>query len=246
MDCATVREAISAAIDGEDPGADVGVVDEHLAGCADCRRWQDAAHAITRQVRVRAAEPVPPRSWEAAAVGQALSGGPWQGRMLMLARLALVAVAAGQLVLTVPCLILGYDHSAPEHVAHEMGAFDAALAAGFLVAAWRPSRALGMRALVGVASVLLVLTAVIDMVADRTSAADEAPHLLAFAGWLLICYLAARAPAPTAAERSAGGAVLRSWRVLTARPARQPSAGGSGLAAGPAADDVTTQPRHAA
>jgi hypothetical protein len=167
--------------------------------------------------------------------------------MLMLARLGLVAVAFGQLVLTVPCLILGQDHSAPQHVAHEMGAFDAALAAGFLAAAWRPSRALGMRALVGVAAVLLVLTAVIDLVAGGTSVGDEAPHLLAFAGWLLICYLAACAPAPAVPEPSAGSTVLRSWRVLAAGLGREPAADRSDPAAGPeAAGDVTAPPQHVA
>jgi predicted anti-sigma-YlaC factor YlaD len=225
MDCATAREAISAMVDGEDPGADISAVDEHLAGCAGCRRWREAAYEVTRRARVSVAHPAVSRSREVAAAVRAPSRGPWRGRLVAAARLGLAAVAVGQLVLTVPCLLFGHDHSAPEHVAHEMGALDAALAAGFLVAAWRPGRALGMRTLVGVASVLLVVTAVIDLAAGRTSLGDEAPHLLTVAGWLMICYLAATTPPATAAARGSGaGAALRSWRAFAAGRRNQPAA----------------------
>jgi predicted anti-sigma-YlaC factor YlaD len=158
----------------------------------------------------------PPQPRDAAVVVAAPGWGR-RKKLVALARLGLGVVAVGQLVLTVPMLLLGHDHGAPAHVAHEMGAFDAALAAGFLVAAWRPARALGMRALVGVASALLVVTAIIDMAAGRTSAGDEAPHLLAVAGWLLICYLAARTP-PAAAARDLGSdGVQRSSGTWPAR-----------------------------
>ena len=53
---------------------------------------------------------------------------------------------------------------------------DLAIAVGFLVAAWRPRHARGMRALVGAAAVLLLITAVIDLIAGRTTLVDEAPH----------------------------------------------------------------------
>jgi hypothetical protein len=130
-------------------------------------------------------------------------------RAMLLARLALVGVAAAQLALTVPYLLYGHDHSAPEHVAHEMGAFYAALGVGFAVAAWRPWRALGMRALVGAAAALLVITAIADLAAGRTSLSDEAPHLLAVAGWLIICYLAWVTPPPVQETRPAALTWLR-------------------------------------
>jgi predicted anti-sigma-YlaC factor YlaD len=199
MDCATAREAISAMADGEDPGTDGGDVEAHLAGCAACRAWRDAAHEVTRRARLGVARPVPVRVREVAAVARSRARVPRRASLATLARVSLVAVAMGQLAFTVPCLLFGHDHSAPAHIAHEMGSFDAALAAGFLVAAWRPRRALGMRALVGVAAALLVVTAVIDLAAGRTSVGDEAPHLLAVAGWLMICYLASVTP-PTAAK----------------------------------------------
>ena len=103
-------------------------------------------------------------------------------------------LALGQIAITIPALVFGTAHDAPIHVAHEMGSFDLAIAAGFLVAAWRPRRANGMRVLVGVAALLLLVTAVIDLAAGRTTLLDEAPHLLTIAGWLLLEVLSRRVP----------------------------------------------------
>ena len=209
MDCAFAREAISAMLDGEDPGADPVEVDRHLAGCAECRAWRDAAHEVTRRVRLTAAQPAARRTREVAAAVQA-SQRRWRIRAFPLYRIGLVAVAAAQLAITVPCLLFGQDRSAPVHVAHEVGSFGAAMAVGFLVVAWRPGRALGMRALVGAAALLLVATAVIDLASGRTTAADEAPHLLAVAGWLLIRGLAATTPPAVAEPRSRLAGAIRS------------------------------------
>jgi predicted anti-sigma-YlaC factor YlaD len=199
MDCTTAREAISAILDGEDPGTSQTAVDAHLAHCAACREWRDAAHEVTRRARLHLESQIQARAGEVLTALQSRTRVRRRRVTMTLARLVLVAVAAAQLALTVPWLLFGHDHSAPEHVAHEMGSFGAALAAGFLVAAWRPRRALGMRTLVGVAAALLVVTAVADLAAGRTSLGDEAPHLVAVAGWLIICYLASVTP-PTAEQ----------------------------------------------
>ena len=83
------------------------------------------------------------------------------------------------------------------HVAHEEGAVRDGAGLGFLVAAWRPDRAKGMRTVVGATAALLVVTAVADLVSGRTGIGDEAPHLLAVAGWLLLAYVAAATPSTT-------------------------------------------------
>jgi predicted anti-sigma-YlaC factor YlaD len=201
MDCATAREAISAMADGEDPGSDNDDVQAHLAGCAACWAWRDAAHEVTRRARLGVARPVSVRAREVAAVARPRATAPRRTRLAMLTRVGLVAAAMGQFAFAIPCLLFGHDHSAREHIAHEMGSFEAALAVGFLVAARQPGRALGIRALVGVAAALLVLTAVIDLATGRASVGDEAQHLLAVAGWLMICYLASVTP-PTAGKAS--------------------------------------------
>jgi hypothetical protein len=52
MDCRSAREAISAQIDGEDPGWGADVLRAHLASCADCRDWQQRAYTVTRRARL--------------------------------------------------------------------------------------------------------------------------------------------------------------------------------------------------
>ena len=105
-------------------------------------------------------------------------------------RLGLVAVAIAQLALAVPSLIYGTDEGAPIHIAHEVGAWDLALAIGFLFAAWRPLRAVGLLPFVAALSAGLLLTAVIDVVHGRAVALTETTHLLELFGTLLLWMLA--------------------------------------------------------
>jgi len=197
MDCDPAREAISGLLDNELNGAAPSAIEEHLEGCADCRRWREEAHEVTRRVRLAAALPVPAPSSSLLAAVTVLDRRRRWWRSLAFARNALVLVAVGQLIITIPPLLLGTDHDAPIHVAHEMGSFCMALAVGFLIAAWQPARAYGMRTLVGCAAFLLVATAVIDLLAGRTSPSDEAPHLLALVGWLLLWRISVLAPPTT-------------------------------------------------
>jgi predicted anti-sigma-YlaC factor YlaD len=186
MDCNVARDAISALLDGESSAAETSALEAHLADCQPCSAWREHAHDVTRRVRLASAARVPSVREDVLVALGAAERCPrwWRSQALM--RAALAAVGVGQLIFTVQPLLFGVDHQAPMHVAHELGAFDMALAVGFLVAAWRPARAPGMRALVGCAAALLVATAAIDLVAGRTSVGDELPHLLAVAGWLLI------------------------------------------------------------
>jgi copper transport protein len=201
MDCEQVRQVLSARLDGEDPGGEAATVDSHLAGCAACRDWLAAAQRLARHSRLVAAPQVPDRTEKILAAAQAERCAPapadeTRGRP---ARLGLVAVATIQVALTVPALIFGHDHAAPMHVAHELGSFDLALAAGFLAAARRPARAAGMLPLVGIAALCLIGTAAADLVGGHTDVVDEAPHLLAVVGWLLLRRLAGGGrPAPPA------------------------------------------------
>lgn len=195
MDCEGARVAISALLDAEESGAERESLDLHLDACPDCRLWREEAHEVTRRFRLVPAEAPAPSEDLLDATAVATRRWSWPAAATR-TRLALVLVALGQIVLTVPALIFGSDHDAPIHVAHEMGSFDLALAVGFLVAAWRPSSARGMSTIVGVAALALILTAVIDLAVGRTSPGDEAPHLLAVAGWLLLRRLCAFTPNP--------------------------------------------------
>jgi predicted anti-sigma-YlaC factor YlaD len=193
MDCNQARFGISALQDEEAPLVDLLKLERHLAGCAACRAWRDQAHEVTRQVRVQLAVPAPAPSQQVLDAIAASSRRPGI-RAATLTRIGLLLVAIVQIVVAEPMLLSGSYRGVPVHVAHEMGSFELALAVGFLVAAWRPSRAAGMRSIVAAAAVLLVATAVIDLLAGRTTLSDEMPHLLAVLGWLLLRELAALTP----------------------------------------------------
>jgi len=206
-------------------------LDAHLAGCGACRNWREQAHEVTRRMRLAEAVSVPAPDSSLLQEMRALERrGSWW-RALALSRVGLVLVGLAQLALSLPDLLTGSYRGAPVHVAHEMGALGLALAVGLLVAAYRPARAQGMRALVGCAALLLIATAVLDLLAGRTSLGDEAPHLLVLAGWLLLRRTATLLPsgeeAGLARERAWRGRVagselwdLRTWRrVLSGRDA---------------------------
>ena len=97
--CSAMREALSARIDGEDPGMDRGVLDSHVARCADCRRFTERSEALDRRLRVRRAEPVPDTT---AGILAAIGSGPAPGprgrrvplRVLVAALAAVVVLAA--------------------------------------------------------------------------------------------------------------------------------------------------------
>lgn len=227
MDCASAREAISALLDGEPAGVGGALLEEHLVGCSACRAWRDSAHELNRRSRLSAAHELPRPSPQLLAVAAEAwkASRPRFGSAVT--RVGLVAVAAAQAVFALPDLVFGSDHGAPVHVAHETGSFDVALAVGFLVAAWRPARAQGMRALVGCVALLLVGTAVVDLLAGRTTVLDEAPHLLAVAGWLLLRHLSTLLP--SSSDDEAGLPVLRrawqSWRLAWHSTAHRQSVG---------------------
>src|SRR6185312_15460324 len=119
---------------------------------------------------------------------------PWTSSL----RLGLVAVAIAQLGLALPGLIYGTDEGAPIHVAHEVGAWDLALAIGFVFAAWRPLRAVGLLPFAAALSAGLILTAVLDIAHGRAVALTETTHLLELVGTMLLYLLMAprKRPAP--------------------------------------------------
>ena len=206
MECTHFREAVSARLDGEDPGMASSVLDAHLAGCPGCRAWSEELTALHRLVRVRSAEPVPDLSADIVdafvpAARRQRGGGLLRGEVVGNARWALFAVALTQLVLAVPALVLGEDAGATVHVARELGAFDVALAVGLLVAARQPLRAWGLLPVAAALALVMGGTAVLDLVDGRTDTVAEAHHLLDVAGVLLL-WLVAREARPGTGRRA--------------------------------------------
>ena len=211
VNCETAREAISALLDDEDPGIDRQELDRHLLACPGCRHWRTAAHEVTRNARLEPARPATVPSDELVGAVLAHSRPPRRPGALTWARIGLLAVAAVQALVTAPLLLSGHDHAAPTHIAHEIGAFAMALAVGFVVAAWKPDRAHGMRTLVGALVALLAAVAVLDLLHGRTHIGDEAPHLLPVVGWLLLIYLASGTPSTTVDPSRSLAQVVRAF-----------------------------------
>jgi predicted anti-sigma-YlaC factor YlaD len=49
--CEDVRTALSARLDGEEPGLSDDLVDAHRTGCPGCQAWLDGARRVVRVVR---------------------------------------------------------------------------------------------------------------------------------------------------------------------------------------------------
>jgi predicted anti-sigma-YlaC factor YlaD len=123
------------------------------------------------------------------------------------ARYALFTVAATQLVLALPLLLLGADEGTALHTTRELGAFGLALAVGMLVVAWQPHRAAGLLPMAVALAAGLTVTAVADMVTGHSPIVGEAPHLLELVGVLLLWRVAGAVPeAPVGPSRHAAAA----------------------------------------
>jgi predicted anti-sigma-YlaC factor YlaD len=205
MDCDSAREAISARIDGEARGGPDAVLDGHLATCAPCREWQQRAHAVTRRARLGGA--FLDRDL-APLVLAAVPASPARWRRRAFQRAALLVLALGQLAIAAPMLVLGHDHGAGVHAAHELGSFNLALAVAFAAGAVRPKLSAGLAWPCAVAAAGLVVTAAADLFSGQALGADEAMHLVAVAGAALLAWQS-RLPdvhsAASAASSSAEG-----------------------------------------
>jgi predicted anti-sigma-YlaC factor YlaD len=198
MDCDSVRTELSAAMDGEQSLPLTARLAEHLASCAGCQNWQDAAHKLTRRVRLTPARETPdrtPQILDAVLADRAAHRRPDRDRRpergRRLTRVGLVAAALVQCVIVFSVLVLGQAGiGVPPNASRELAAFNFALAVGFAAAALRPARARGMLPLVGVATAALVVLAVVDSTAGQTTLLAELPHGIAIAGTLLLYRLA--------------------------------------------------------
>jgi predicted anti-sigma-YlaC factor YlaD len=210
MPCPSVREAISARLDGEPLGMPADELDDHLAGCAACAGWAEAAALVTRRTRLAAVPEVPDLT--AAVLGalpRELPGVAVAARARLLdagVRLLLVAVAVAQAGMAWPVLVSGVGAmSAPVHMAHETGAWNLAVAAAFGAVAAAPRLAAGALPFLGSFAALLLPVTVADLGAGHVHVDRAVAHLLLFAGVALVATVAWRGH-----RRRAGSAVASS------------------------------------
>jgi len=227
-ECLAAREALSALVDGEDPGLGADWLTQHLVGCSACRQWYAAAQDLRRRTRV---QPVPAVPTLTARILHAAEGEPPvrrsgpEGLRAWLPRCGAALVAVALLWLELPLLVLGRDPDAGVHPAHELGSFEVALSLFLLVAVVRPTWGRRIAPVVGTVALLLVATAVIDLLhGGRTSLVDEAPHLLWLLAWL--CLLGMPAAPPRVATAGSGHPTSPRQGASTAVTAHETGTGG--------------------
>ncbi|MPQ98409.1 hypothetical protein GB931_10870 [Modestobacter sp. I12A-02628] len=196
MSCAPFREALSARLDGEDPGLPVAELDAHLAHCDGCAPWAERAALVTRRARVAPVTVTPDLTHAVLSALPARLPAARQGSGRLadrVLRAALVLLAVAQGVLAWPSLVHGVDDmSAPAHVAHETGAWNAALAVAFLAVAAAPRLAAGALPLLGSFVAVLTVVTVRDLAAGRVDADRALTHVLLLTGLLLVGLVAWR------------------------------------------------------
>lgn len=183
--CDPIREALSAALDNEDPGLPREDVDAHLATCGPCRAFAECTASLNRSVRVRAAEPVPDLteailgSRPAAALRPEPETPAW-------ARYGLLTVAATVLILALPVLFSGGG----PHDGRDLAAFEVALSAALLLVVWQPRRAQGLLPMAATLGVASIASAAVDVANGNVPLAGEANHVLVLVGLALLWVMA--------------------------------------------------------
>ena len=222
MNCDESRDAISARLDGEEPGQPEAALDTHLAGCPSCRAFALGAGEVHRALRVRPAEAVPDLS---AAILQAAPRADEDGApvaagarpIVAWLRYGLTVVGVTMLALSMPSLVM-HDSGAAIHLTRELSAWDLAFAAGLLFAAWQPARARGLLPMAAVLAGGQLLGSCIDVASGRAPAVSEAHHALELTGVLLL-WLLCRAVVGRSAHRAPGDRVGSPRRGFGLHPA---------------------------
>ncbi|MCK9921357.1 zf-HC2 domain-containing protein [Frankia sp. AgPm24] len=199
MGCEIWREALSARIDGEEPGPAAALIDAHLDQCADCAAWQREAAALARAFDAR------PDATFAPVDLTHLAGRvePRVPPLVLGLRWCLVALGLAQLVLAA-LEILGVqaltgmsmarhagmaDDAHAEHLSHESAAWNLAVGVGFLAASVRRNVAAGLVPPLGAFVVVLGLLCVDDLAHGEVSAGRLFSHTFLVAGYLIILAL---------------------------------------------------------
>jgi len=207
--CEDVRVALSARLDGEEPGMGAESIDGHLSGCPACTAWLDGVRQVEAAELAQAPD-LTERIMSAVGADAVVAANRARLRAVAEAharrrvlRIAVAVAALAQLGSALPALVGGFlTTDAGPHTGRELASFDVAVAVGFLLAAYRPAWA---RAFVPVALVLaacLAITSGVDVVRGVTGFGHEFGHLVAVAQAGLLWALGRReAGRPTGVPR---------------------------------------------
>lgn len=228
MRCDDFRESLSARLDGEDDPAERPATDAHLASCAACGTWFEAAAQVTRLARTA---PVPDDIDLTSTILANLpapAARPRGRRLVPVLRVLLGALGVAQFLLGA-AQISGFAAAAhlhsvtgqpAGHLWHESAAWNVAVGAGFAWIAWRHTRPTGIVPTLTAFVAVLTLLTVNDLIGGRVDVARVLSHTIIVAGYAIILYLSRRGASPS--EPPASGS---RWRAsFDAEPASEPAA----------------------
>jgi predicted anti-sigma-YlaC factor YlaD len=241
MRCEQYREGVSARLDGEPSPVPDAEVDAHLSSCAGCAAWYAAARRVTRLARIAPADPVPDLTGAVLAAVGPVRRRLAPGELLVRAGLALLGVA--QLLLAWPALTGNDPMSHSTHSAHELGAWNAALAVAVAWTALRPRHASGLLPLLAVAAAVLTVTSIADLRSGRVETSRVSTHVLVWCAVALVAALGFVRKDPRPSQGGRGGGVRPGSPVRVgsgsaelgvpgpdAAPEQRPAAGRTGVA----------------
>ncbi|GAA5139604.1 zf-HC2 domain-containing protein [Pseudonocardia adelaidensis] len=198
MRCEDCRDAISARMDGEDPGVDVEALERHVEDCAACRAFSDRATHVTRLARLRPAEDLPdvlPGLLAALDAGESRPAPrrTWRSLARDAVRAALAVLAVGQLALALSGIVAAAGAGPGElagasmaHFSHESAAWNLALGVAFAWAATGARRAGGLVPVIGAFVALLVALSAMDLLAGHVEIGRLAGHVPVIVGLVLL------------------------------------------------------------
>jgi predicted anti-sigma-YlaC factor YlaD len=194
VDCEVAREALSARIDGEREPVPSARVDEHLRSCAPCRSWYSSARDQAAQLRRLAGGGFA----SLARINAPVRSGHAHGRYAVWCRMhwprfALAIVGLIQIALAVAqaagvdfgMVALRHGAMGGPHLLNESTAWSVALGAVMIVAALRPTVALGLAGVLSVFVLVLVGYVIADSVSGQVTALRVISHLPVVAGAVL-------------------------------------------------------------
>lgn len=190
--CEQTREYLSARHDGDDVAAP-SAAGRHLASCQACQAFAaglgrlDAIVAAEREAVV-----ADMTSGVLAAVGvadTAVAARRSRDLRVLVGLAGVVQVAVAVLTLVAFAGPVG-------HLGRDLGAVQLALGVGFLLAAWQPSRTVGVLPVAAVATVVALAVVGFDLAAGQVTLAQEVSHIGEVVGVVALWRLSRRAPWP--------------------------------------------------
>nr|WP_305083430.1 zf-HC2 domain-containing protein [Corynebacterium sp. CCUG 70398] len=153
-----VQKALSARIDGEDPGLDNAVLDAHLAGCPECLAFWERSLRLTSSLSLVEADGamVPPTD-----LSDVIFAGV-EGEFRRVSSRRVVALAVGRILLVVLGVVHAFwagdyvlsatavtDDSSTAQLLIGVAAVHVGITSALLFAAWKPAQIPGILLIVG-------------------------------------------------------------------------------------------------